>query len=156
MKNKGFVLAFSIFIISISLFGCAHKAEYQLSRSHEDIVQIEIIEVEPGKEHQVLKTLLPEEHDAFISKFSVIQWHWRTAPSDTLQGTSIKFTYSDGTYEIITVTGYYLSETGKYDGWICVDGVQYVELLTSYGVENIIYSYNIYDDGVSYTYPSYD
>lgn len=94
--------------------GCK-GSPYSFRKPIDQIERIEIVNARNSTDYVVIKTLSEEEKGAFLEAFSQIKFHpYIYGDPMGVFGDCVKFTYSDGSYEIICyVWGEYVRDPEK-------------------------------------------
>lgn len=146
MRNmRFFLLVLMVILCIVSFFGCEPKqGRYTFEQSIDQIETIEIVELSNWywlssgpvqEEYPLIKRIDPEQQDEFLRDFlSLTQHEIRTNPFRGMDGTAIKFSYRDGTYELVDSAGYYVSSRNYFRRWWYFHFDEYSAFLAKYGV----------------------
>ena len=125
MKKIRIILMIGIPIILLLVF-CNRKVVYPLSQSENTIEKIEIVSIEDSRivssgsfDRIVTISAIDEnQYDDFLSEFYCLGCKDLFGPSqEVIEGDAIRFTYSDGSFELVTAeSGFYYSADKE---WSC-------------------------------------
>ena len=98
---KKSILIAMFLVILLSCVGCDGE-EYVFKQSLSEIQSIEVISAKSSIDFVVLKTLSEDEKEEFITRFRGLEFNsYYFGDPMAVAGNAVKFTYSDGNYEVI-------------------------------------------------------